>query len=57
MAPAKKTPRKTEIDEAGREVPEATPRYEPPRLLSKRPVERVTLFTGSGEPGGGVGGE
>lgn len=31
--------------------------YEAPRILSKRRVERATLVTGEGGPGGGVGGE
>ena len=33
------------------------PPYEPPRILSKRPVERVTLFTEAPGPGGPIGDE
>jgi hypothetical protein len=32
-----------------------TPCYEPPRILAKRAVERVTLFTQVVTPGGGIG--
>jgi hypothetical protein len=30
------------------------PAYEPPRIVKKRSVSRVTLFTGGGPPAGGL---
>ena len=47
-------PPETKVKDGG---PERTRPYEPPRLSSKRPVERVTLLSGDGGPGGGIGGE
>lgn len=49
---------------ATEQTPEAAvrpaPRYEPPRIVSRRSVERVTLLSGTIDPGPGgppIGGE
>jgi len=38
-------------------APRPAPAYEPPRILAKRAVERVTLLSGEIGPGGGIGGD
>jgi len=38
-------------------APRPGPAYEPPRILAKRPVERVTLLSGEIGPGEGIGGD
>jgi len=44
-----------DADRTASEQPAADrPAYEPPRILKKRSVSRVTLFTGGGPPAAGL---
>jgi len=44
-----------DADRTASERPAADrPAYEPPRILKKRSVSRVTLFTGGGPPAAGL---
>ncbi len=54
----KTEPRNQKPVGAGAKAPAAaTPRYEAPRILAKRPVERVTLVSCVVGPGNNCGGE
>jgi hypothetical protein len=50
-----KTPETAPAQEAA--LPAERPAYEAPRILKKRSVARVTLFSGSGAVGGGLVGQ